>query len=94
MTVYETFAFVAALTREEGTSVEQEHARLMEVINVRSTSTELPTHTSLQLLGLSGCSQVPIGNIFKKGISGGQKRLLRLGHCRRIHVLQPRVSRH
>jgi hypothetical protein len=28
----------------------------------------------MQMLGLSVCSKVPIGNIFKKGISGGQKR--------------------
>jgi hypothetical protein len=35
MTVYETFAFVAALTREEGVTLEDEKKRIMDVIAVR-----------------------------------------------------------
>ena len=37
------------------------------------------TYPSAQVLGLASCIDVRIGNIFFKGISGGQKRRVSLG---------------
>ena len=62
LTVRETFQFVAALTCPQDMLPALREARVDEVMHV---------------LGLKVCENVLIGNIVKKGISGGQKRLVK-----------------
>ncbi|EGD76918.1 hypothetical protein PTSG_12701 [Salpingoeca rosetta] len=63
LTVLETFRFSAAVTMEAANK--EERRRIVDNV--------------IEILGLNVCKHVAIGNVFKKGISGGQKRRVSIG---------------
>ncbi|KAJ0087728.1 hypothetical protein Patl1_32467 [Pistacia atlantica] len=87
-TRYQLLAELSRREKEAGIKPDPEIDAFMKAISVAGLETSLVTDCVLKILGLDICADIIVGDMMRRGISGGQKKRLTTGYVIFSHIQQ------